>query len=199
MALEISTTRDAGGAITTRTPGVPDTGQNDLFAALIKQKLAQQTRPAPAAAAPRQPAPSVMTQRAAPAYDYEPEYERAPPPPRMGAAPIAPSLGVQRSLPRYSYASNPNAWAGTAPILPTMSGYGREGEDFILEGGDVRSLVNSGRGGGGPSSPPVSSDPRLAMLTAQQQRTHPNLTPDLSDSRGQGYGHTYGQPKGGRG
>lgn len=55
------------------------------------------------------------------------------------------------------------------PVLPVMSGYGREGEDFILEGGDVRSMVNSGRGGG-PASSPAATDPRMAALTAQQQR-----------------------------
>lgn len=60
------------------------------------------------------------------------------------------------------------------PVLPVMSGYGREGEDFILEGGDVRALTSGGRPGGGPSSNPVSSDPRLAGLTAAQNKAGRN-------------------------
>lgn len=72
--------------------------------------------------------------------------------------------------PRYSYqfTAPGNAWAGTAPVLPMQTGLpGVEGEDFVLEGGDVRALANFSRGGGESMSP--SDDPRMRALVAAQE------------------------------
>lgn len=73
---------------------------------------------------------------------------------------------------RYSYQfTAPNQWAGNAPVLPMQVGLqGREGEDFILEGGDVRSLVNAPRGAGAGVGMSPADDPRMRALTSSQNR-----------------------------
>lgn len=78
MALEIKTTLGADGAMATHTPGAAGYGNpyGDLFASLIRQKMANQS----AKAAP------AMSQ--APEVAYRQPERQAPPPPTMGQAPI---------------------------------------------------------------------------------------------------------------
>jgi len=168
MALEINTTRGSDGAMATRTPGSAGYGTpyGDLFAALIRQRMSQQGS--------RYSAPS--GQFSAGGYSQP---ERLAYQPMMGAsAPQGEDVAVGRgstaggrSKPlRYSYqfTAPGNSWAGTAPVLPMQTGLqGTEGEDFILEGGDVRALANMSRSGGGGSSP--ADDPRMRALVAQQE------------------------------
>lgn len=166
--MDLKTTRAADGAITTHVPGAPSGGFGDpsaLFQALIKNRLQK------GSSGPAQYEPGLQAAPQAPAgggggggmmrQSYAPS---------MGAAPMRPSLGVQRSMPRYSYMQAPTQMAGTAPVLPVMSGYGVEGQDFTLEGGDVRALTSGGRAGGGPSSPPVANDARMTSLVEAQRR-----------------------------
>ena len=157
--MNIDTTRQSNGNMATVTSGagIPGgAGQlGEMFKALVARNLAK--------------APSAMGQVSA-GFSQP---ERTTYQPSMGtSAPIkagSRGAGAGSRKPRYSYQfTAPTQWAGNAPVLPMQTGLpGVEGEDFILEGGDVRALANMSRSGGGGSSP--ADDPRMRALVTQQE------------------------------
>lgn len=142
------------------TPGAPSTAGGfmqgldpNLIARLIEAKRARNA-PAPPSYA-EAPAPRASTRRRpVPRLRSSEPFMEAAPRPRTRAEMKDPSM-----IPRFSYAFNPLSQAGTAPVLPTQVGWGRQGVDFILEGGP-QDLSGLGAYGGRPEKQ-LPRDPRM--------------------------------------
>lgn len=191
MALELETTRAPGGAMTTKTPGVPSTGYGDLFKTLIDARANRPRTPV----MPRQAAPLYQRQTApraaAPRMEApQPEYV-----PTMGTQQSSPVQPVQRvsRMRKLQGTQDPNAvsaWAGSKQMNPgTMveeyqlpdGSWSLDAVYGTLAGNEAAARAhqqNVYRVGGGESFAPAD-DSRMASLVAQSEaeRRQYKLTP----------------------
>ena len=125
---DLTTTFGTDRSLTTKTPA-PQQGATFLQGLnpdLLARLIASKTQPQPAAA------PAVQFARQMPQI---PQYQ-----PQLGGGSAAADAALRQQalrpkpIERYSYNFNDRPWAGSAPILPTFVGYGKEGRDFILDG-----------------------------------------------------------------
>lgn len=165
MTQEITTTRAPNGAMTTTTPGAPANQYGDLFAALIRQRQAQQ---AAAAQQVQTRLPIAYAPPAAPRYaaPIEPEYR-----PQMGTAASA-SAGRPKEISRWVPDPFANPYAQMATGLPPGARKERLlGDRWEFE--DLRPHGASGgiQGGGAMTSlrSPFGgpADPRAAQVTGR--------------------------------
>ena len=190
MALEIKTTRAPGGAMTTHTPGAPAEGSQygDLFASLIRQKMAQRAVPAPSMRMP--------------SAAFDPEPQRPDYVPTMGSAPMraptampAPVTRMRRVRTRTSLPSMIDAKGLTYDEVPeTQLADGSWSLDAVygtLAGNEAAArqrmdALDSPYGGGGHGGGGGEDRPRRPVAPIDPRNRN-------NDARGPGFGMDYGR------
>lgn len=209
MALEIKTTRDAGGAMATHTPGASGytNPYGDLFSSLIKHKMAIQQRaqaaPAPQRAPESAPAPAYQKPEA-PAYR-----------PTMGSAQSAPKeapITRMREIPQNPYDAMSRIPGGiggtghtnTARVERYIPGVGWEFEGLYdqkggsggFAGGGALSTLHASENLGlpGPANPnEANRDDYVPEKGRMPFRAPIDPMNRNNDARGRGFGMDYGR------
>ncbi len=207
MTQELTTTRDAGGAIKTTTPGAPSAGYGALFDALIRQKMAQQAYQRAQAQAPVPMAQRGYQEPSRPTY--QPTLGQAPISPAPQKAPATRMRRVQIRTAIPSIMEGEGLTYNTVPETQLADGsWSLDAVHGTLDGNEAAARQrmatidrreNIGGGSVEDARPYKTGSPEAGREGDPVRVASSNPYNRNNDARGEGYGMDYGRGAKGRG